>query len=66
MFFPGFQQLIAQHHWHSSHEGATPTGQTLDQYLGSSHDSEFLVFFDKFLGSVYGADFINIFKLNRN
>jgi hypothetical protein len=54
----------AQHHWHSSHEGTTPTGQTLDSFLGSSYDNNFLPLFDKFLGAVYGADLISIFKLN--
>jgi hypothetical protein len=33
--------------------------------LGSSYDNNFLPFFDKFLGAVYGAEFI-IFKLNRS
>jgi hypothetical protein len=28
--------------------------------LGSTYDKEFLPFFDKFLGAVYGAKFINI------
>jgi hypothetical protein len=40
-------------------------GQTLDEFLGSSYEKEFLPYFDKFLGAVYGTDFINILNLNR-
>ena len=39
----------------------TPQGQTLDDFLGSStYNKEFLPLFDKFLGAVYGAEFISI------
>ena len=31
-------------------------GQTLDDFLGTTYDKEFLPFFDKFLKAVYGAD----------
>jgi hypothetical protein len=41
-------------------------GQTLDDFLGATYDKEFLPFFDKFLGAVFGADFINLLKLNHN
>jgi hypothetical protein len=44
----------------------TPKGQTLDEFLGSTYDKEFLPLFDKFIGAVYGADSINLLKLNRN
>lgn len=53
--------MIASHP--SSHEGTTPKGQTLDDFLGSSYNKEFLPFFDKFLGAVYGAEFISLLKL---
>lgn len=41
-------------------------GQTFDTFLGSNYEKEFLPFFDKFLGAVYGAKFIAILSLNRN
>ena len=31
--------------------------------MGSSYDKEFLPLFDKFLGAVYGAEFISLLKL---
>jgi hypothetical protein len=34
----------------------TPMGQTLDEFLGSTYDKEFLPFFDKFLGAAYGDE----------
>ena len=37
-----------------------PMGQTLDEFLGSNYKKDF---FDKFLGVVYGAEFINILNL---
>ena len=38
-------------------------GQTLDEFFGSNYEKDFLPFFDKFLGVVYGAEFINILNL---
>ena len=38
----------------------TPMGQTFDEFLGDTYEKNFLPFYDKFLGVVYGAKFINI------
>jgi hypothetical protein len=65
MFFSQMQQLISQHHWHSSHEGMTPTGQNLDEFLVSTYDNNFLPFFNKIL-AVYGAEYLSILNLNCN
>ena len=39
-------------------------GQTLDEFLGSDYEEEFLSLFDKFLGSAYGTEFISILNID--
>jgi hypothetical protein len=41
-------------------------GQTLDEFLGGNYEKDFLPYFDKFLGAVYGAEFISFLELSRS
>ena len=41
-------------------------GQNLNEFLGPPYDKEFLPLFDKFLGAVYGAEFIIILNFHHN
>jgi hypothetical protein len=44
----------------SSHEGVTAKGQSFDQFLGKTYETDFLPLFDKFLEAVFGIAYIHL------